>query len=116
MQGGPVASAARRVTMHHCPRCSSTFLRLVWPTRVGRLRLRFTARRPHECWHCGWRGWLVPEDPWAETPPDPLARSRAVPGASASPPADAAGEGQGGPSARGVPDEGARRPFRRARS
>jgi hypothetical protein len=57
--------------MHHCPHCSSTFVRLVRPTLLERVRFRFTDDRPHECWHCGWRGWLPLEEPQAEPPSTP---------------------------------------------
>jgi hypothetical protein len=50
--------------MNRCLNCSSTFVRPVRPAWWQWLRLRFTSLRPHECWHCGWRGWLPLEDPY----------------------------------------------------
>jgi len=76
--------------MHRCPHCSSTFVRLVRPTWLERARFRFTEQRPHECWHCGWRGWLSPDpqaDPQAEPEADPEADQPAgrVPGERGAP-------------------------------
>lgn len=51
--------------MNRCRNCSSTFVRPVRPSWWQWLRLRFTSLRPHECWHCGWRGWLPLQDPYA---------------------------------------------------
>ncbi len=49
--------------MPRCPICSSTFLRPLPLSAVGRLRARFTAKRPWGCWHCGWRDWVEPNGP-----------------------------------------------------
>jgi hypothetical protein len=46
--------------MNRCPACTSTFVRPLMPAWWQVYLFRFTAKRPHECWHCGWRGWRVP--------------------------------------------------------
>jgi hypothetical protein len=75
--------------MFRCPSCSSTFVRPVRPTWWQVLRVRFTRKRPVSCWHCDWRGWVVPEeDPLPPEPRVPQVEDRPAPPAPPAPPDD----------------------------
>lgn len=69
--------------MTRCPACASTFVRPAVPNWWQFRLLGLTAKRPHECWHCGWRGWRVPE-PFDETPER---HSQTLPGGESRDPA-----------------------------
>ena len=48
-----------------------------------RLRARFTARRPYQCWHCGWSGWVEMAPTDAAGSPDQLTEGVDAPKAAA---------------------------------
>jgi hypothetical protein len=52
-----------------CPLCSSTFVRQVKHGWWQRAVSRYTGRRLYECWHCGWKGWTVPDTTQPGGPP-----------------------------------------------
>ncbi len=69
---GAVAGTCRlgdeRVVMTRCGFCGSSFVRAVRPRWWQWPRVRWTRRLPHECWHCGWVGWMSPDRRQGQVP------------------------------------------------
>jgi len=74
--------------MFRCPSCSSTFVRPVRPAWWHRLRFRFTRKRLFACWHCDWKGWVVPEAGAQESTSHEHDAHGATPPATPTPPGD----------------------------
>jgi hypothetical protein len=75
--------------MNRCGNCGSSFVRPTRPAWWQALRARVTRARPHECWHCGWTGWLPPEPPQSGIPLSPVVDTAAEADRTAAPPPSA---------------------------